>query len=42
MGLILFFWILGGTGLIALWADRIFSRSDSSHLFRLDGQRLRP
>ena len=26
MGLILFLWILGGTGLMALWADRLAQR----------------
>jgi hypothetical protein len=40
LGIILFLWILGGTGVIALWADRIASRSNSDVLIRPRPERL--
>lgn len=42
LGLILFLWILGGTGVMAAWADRIAQRSTSHGLFRPAGPRLEP
>ena len=34
LGIILFLWILGGTGVIAMWADRITRNSSSDLLGR--------
>jgi hypothetical protein len=33
LGIILFLWILGGTGVIALWANRLAQRGDNDMLF---------
>lgn len=40
LGLILFLWILGGTGLIVMWADRLLQQDRSEILFRTAPQRL--